>query len=71
MIYSISSFEIFSVVIPGPYILFWIAASISDVVVFNSNGNKTLLINSVSTFFINGRPNFVNGTRILPKNPHS
>ena len=30
---------------------------------------KTLLANGLSTFFINGKPDFSNGPRSLPKNP--
>ena len=30
---------------------------------------KTLFIKDHSVFFINGKPTFVNGPRILPRNP--
>ena len=42
-------------------------ASVSDAV-FNPKGIKTLLANGVSTFFINGKPAFINGQRKLLNN---
>ena len=41
----IFSFEIISVVIPGPKIFFWVAASVVDAASVNPNYNETLLAN--------------------------
>ena len=60
----ISSFEIISVLVPEPRIFLRIPASAAA----NLNGIKTLLANSWSTFFINGKPFFNNGTRNLQRN---
>ena len=46
---------------------FGIAASVAAAV--NPYGNRTLLANSLSTFFIKGKPVFSNGPRSLSKNP--
>ena len=50
-------------------IFFWIAASVADTAAINGNGIKVLLSNGFSTFFIKGNPAFINGPKILPKNP--
>ena len=42
--------------VPDLNSFFWVAASIADAVLVNHNGIKTLLISSMSTFFINGNP---------------
>ena len=47
----------------------WIATSHADAVAVNSNCIKTRLINGLSTFTINDNPIFINGPRILPRNP--
>ena len=65
----ISSFEIISVVIPDPYIWFLIAASVADVAAINCNGMKILLVNVVSTFFVNGNPDLTNGPRNFRNSP--
>ena len=65
----ISSFEIFSVVIPDPNIFAWIAVSVADAAPVNPNGIKTILANGLSTFFIKGNPVFSSGHKGLPKNP--
>ena len=52
------------VVVPEPSIFFCIPAS-----AVNHNAIKTLLANSLITFFINGNPVFNNGPRSLPRNP--
>ena len=41
----------------------WIATSGADVPADNPNGNKTFLVNGISTFFINGKPAVINGLR--------
>ena len=64
---SIYSFEIINVVTSATNIFFWIAASVADTV--NLKGVKTLLSNSVSTFFIKHKLVFSNGPRGLPKGP--
>ena len=46
------------------------AASAADIHVDNPNGNKIFLANSVSIFFINGKPAVINGLRKF-KNPPS
>ena len=56
-------FEIISVVVPDPYILFWLAASIDDVAGVKTNGIKTLLANVVNTLFIDIKPAVVNSLR--------
>ena len=65
----ISSFEIFSVVIPDPNIFAWIAVSVADAAPVNPNGIKTILANGLSTFFIKGSPVFSSCHKGLPKNP--
>ena len=65
MISSIFSFEIINVVMSDPKSLFCINTSVADTAAVNPNGTKTLLANSVSTFFINGQVTFLNGPRKL------
>ena len=65
---SISFFEIINVV-PGLEIFFWIAASVTDAAAVNPNGTKQILANGVSTFFINGKPTFLNEARKLNNRP--
>ena len=45
----------------------WIPAFVADTAAVNSNGIKTRLANSLSIFFINGEPTFINCPRRLPK----
>lgn len=52
----------------GPYNFLWIPASAAIWAAVNPNFIKTLFPNGWWTFFINGKPTFVNGTRILPGN---
>ena len=40
----------------------------AEAVAVNPNGIKTNLANDVSTFFINGKPTFINGPKKLPRN---
>ena len=47
---------------------FWIGASVAGAAAVNPDGIKTLLANSVSTCFINGKPADINGLRKL-RNP--
>ena len=54
---------------PWSKTIFWIPASVADTAIVNSNGNRTLLANGLSTFFIRGKPVFSNGPRSLLKNP--
>ena len=56
MISSIYLFEIVSAVMFGPKIFFSKAETVAYTTVVNPNGAKTLLANSVSTFFIIGKP---------------
>ena len=53
---------------PDPKYFFWIDASVPYTATVNPNGTKTRLTNSVSTFFINGKPTDINGLRKL-RNP--
>ena len=46
------------------------APSVVETAVVNPKGTKTLLANGVSTFFINGKPDVINGFRKL-RNPPS
>ena len=46
-----------------------ISASAADTAAVNPNGTKTLLVNGLITFFINGTPILTNGPKSLPKNP--
>ena len=39
------------------------AASAASIPANNPNGNKTFLANSVSTFFMNGKSDVINGLR--------
>ena len=50
--------------------LFGIAASVADAATVFPNGIKPLSANGVSTFFINGKPAVINGSRKL-RNPPS
>ena len=43
--------------------VFYITAFEADISADNPNGNKTLLGNGISTFFINGKPAVSNGLR--------
>ena len=43
------------------------AASVAEAAAVNPNCAKMLLANSVSTFFINGKPPVINGLRKLRK----
>ena len=63
IIYSILSFDVISVVVPEHKIFLCIPASAADATDVNPNGIKTLLANSLITFFINGNPAFSNGPR--------
>ena len=65
----ISSFEIIKVVVPDPNIFLCIPASAADAAAVYPKGIKTLLANSLITFFINGNPFFSNGPSYLPRNP--
>ena len=60
MISFISLFDITTVVMPDPYIFFWIATSVADAGAVRRNGIKALLANGLSIFFINGKPVFIN-----------
>ena len=66
MISFISSFEITTEVLPDRIIFLWIPASADATV--NLNAIKTLLTVCSSTFFINGKPVYINGPRSLPRN---
>ena len=44
-------------------------ASVADAAAVNPKGVKTLLVNSLITFFTNGNPVFINGPSNLPRNP--
>ena len=68
MISIISSFEIINVVIHDSKIFVCISACAVDAAAVNANGIKTLLVNSLSTFFIKGKPVFSSGLRNLPGN---
>ena len=69
---SVSSSEGTSVV-PKPYYLFGIAAFVFDAPAVTPNGNKTVLLNGVSTlkstFVINGKQAGINGLRKLRNAP--
>ena len=67
--FSISSFNIISAVVPDPKIFLCIPASAADAAAVNPNGIKTLLANGLTTFFINGNTVFSNGPKGLPRNP--
>ena len=56
----IFSFEIVNVVVPDPKSFFWIAASITDAAAVYPNGNRELLANGLSIFFIIGKISFNN-----------
>ena len=65
----ISSFEIISVVFPDPNIFLCIPASAADAPAVNPKGIKTLLVNGLITFLINGYPVFNTVPSNLLKNP--
>ena len=69
----ISSFDTISIGILDsealdPNIILSIPATAAEEANVNANGTKTLLANSFSAFFVNGRANFSNGSRSLPRN---
>ena len=66
---SISSFEIVKVVITDSKIFFCIAASVADVAAVNPNGIKTLLTNSLNTFFIIDKQVLRGSPKRLPIDP--
>ena len=70
MISSIFSFAIIYAVFPDAKIFFWIAASAAVAAAVSPNGIKTLLVNGVNAFFINGKPIVINGLWKL-RNPPS
>ena len=67
MISFISSFKIISLFIPDSKVLFGIAASVAAAAAVNYNGIKKLLANSLSIFFIKGKPVFSNDPNSLLK----
>ena len=67
MISFISTFEIINVVILDPKIFFLKAASVIVAAAVNPNGIKTLLANSVSTFFLKGKPVLVMDLKVYLK----
>ena len=69
MISFISLFQITNVVIPHPKVFFWISTSVTDdASAVDPNSIKTLWTNSLSSFFIKGKPVLKNGPRSLPRN---
>ena len=68
IISSIYLFEITHAIVPDWKVFSWIATSVAEAAAVNPNGIKTLFANSVSTFFINGKPADINGLRKL-RNP--
>ena len=67
MISFISTFEIINVVILGPKIFFLKSVSVIVAAAVNPNGIKTLLANSVSTFFLKGKPVLVMDLKVYLK----
>ena len=67
MISFISTFEIINLVILDPKIFFLKAASVIVAAAVNPNGIKTLLANSVSTFFLKGKPVLVMDLKVYLK----
>ena len=53
---------------PKPKTVSLVALSAADHAPVNLNGTKTLLVNYLSTLFINGKITFINGLRSLPRN---
>ena len=56
---------------PDPQIFFWIAASVAETAAINPNSTKILLVNGVSTFFVNGKSTPIDGARKLSNPPFS
>ena len=54
---------------PVPKMFLCIPASAADAAAINPIAIKTLLANSLTTFFISGNPVFSNGPRNLTRNP--
>ena len=67
MISFISTFEIINVVILDTKIFFLKAASVTVAAAVNPNGIKTLLANSVNTFFLKGKPVLVMDLKVYLK----
>ena len=53
---------------PNPKIFFWIVGFVAAAAAVNRDGIKTLLVSGLSTFFIKGKPVFINGPKIIPIN---
>ena len=68
MMSYISSFEIINFFAFNPKIFCWIPASAADDAAINRNGLKTLLANTLNTFFIKTKQVFSNGPISLPRN---
>ena len=48
--------------------MLWIPGSSGDDSAVNPNGISKLFANDVGTFFLNGKPTFINDPKGLPKN---
>ena len=55
--------------VPDPRIFLWNPASAADATDVNPGGINNPLLNGWSTFFINGKPIFINDLRSLPSCP--
>ena len=53
------------------FFFFFFFFEVAPSVARNAAITKTVLANGVIIFFINGKLTFINGARILPKNPSS
>ena len=69
MISSIFLFEIIGKVLANPKKKIWVSAFAADATAVNHNRIKMRLANSVSTFFINGKPTDIHGQRKLRNSP--
>ena len=69
LIFTIPFISLFQIASVDQKNFFRLAASVTYIAAVNPNGIKTLLTNGFSTFLIKSKPVFINGPRILAKNP--
>ena len=60
MISFISLFKNINAVVSNQKVFFWTAVSVTYVAAVNTDGTTMFLANGVSTFFINGKPTYIN-----------
>ena len=67
--WSVLIISLIIAIVPNPAIFHWIATSVADIPVLNSNENKTFQAIDVGALFVNGKATVVNGLRKLGNYP--